>query len=299
MPLAPSSLITLGTGGGPVLNPVRSQPAFVLMNETRPVLIDCGEGAMSQLKRAGIEFREVGEIFLTHHHFDHIGSLFTCLGLNMMTMRRTPLAIHGPRGTARILEGLLSACDVPQEQGFGVAGQTMPHPRDFVLVREMSPGDVVRLGTMTVTACENTHYRPEAAFGAEGPVSLSFRFDMPERSIVVTGDTGECLSLERLARGADLMIGEMMDLELTMGRVRANNPQVPDVQIDRIRQHLASHHLSPEQLGDLAARAGVAHVVAVHFPPGVATPETAGGYVERIAARFTGRVEIGQDLAVY
>ena len=296
---APGSLTLLGTAGGPMQNPDRSQPAFLLMNGARPVLIDCGEGAMRQLVRAGIEFRAVAEIFLTHHHFDHIGSLFACLGVNMMTMRRDPLTIYGPPGTARIVEGLFAACDVPQAIGFGVPGQSMPHPREFVRVIEVQPGDRLTLGEMVVTACENTHYRAEDQFGTEGPVSLSYRFDLPGRSIVLTGDTGECRALEALARGADLLIGEMMDLDFTMARVRARNPDTPEAQIDRIRQHLSQHHLSPEELGDLAARAGVGQVVAVHFPPAVATPATAPGYAARIAARFGGRVSIGADLETY
>lgn len=295
----PGSLTLLGTAGGPMQNPDRSQPAFLLMNGARPVLIDCGEGAMRQLVRAGVEFRAVAEIFLTHHHFDHIGSLFACLGVNMMTMRRDPLVIHGPPGTARILDGLFAACDVPQAIGFGVPGQSMPHPREFVRVVEVRPGDRLTLDEMVVTACENTHYRGEEAFGSEGPVSLSYRFDLPGRGIVVTGDTGECRALEALAQGADLMIGEMMDLDFTMARVRARNRDVPEAQIDRIRQHLSQHHLSPEQLGDLARRAGVGQVVAVHFPPGVATPQTAPAYADRIAARFGGPVSIGGDLDSY
>lgn len=294
-----ASLTTLGTAGGPVQNPDRAQPAFLLMNGARPVLIDCGEGAMRQLARAGVQFRDVGEIFLTHHHFDHIGSLFACLGVNMMTMRRDPLVIHGPPGTARIVEGLLAACDVPQAIGFGIAGQTMPHPREFVRVVEIRPGDRLTLGEMVVTACENTHYRAEAQFGTEGPVSLSYRFDLPGRSLVVTGDTGECRALQGLAQGADLLIVEMMDLDLTLSRVRASNPAMPAAGIDRIRQHLSQHHLSPEELGDLAARAGVGQVVAVHFPPGVATPASAPDYAARIAARFGGGVRIGVDLETY
>lgn len=296
---APGTLTTLGTAGGPMQNPDRSQPAFLLMNGPRPVLIDCGEGAMRQLVRAGVEFRAVAEIFLTHHHFDHIGSLFACLGVNMMTMRRDPLTIYGPPGTARIVEGLFTACDVPQAIGFGVPGQSMPHPREFVRVVEIHPGERLTLGEMTVTACENTHYRAEDQFGTEGPVSLSYRFDLPGRSIVLTGDTGECQALEALAQGADLLIGEMMDLDFTMARVRARNPEMPEAGIDRIRQHLSQHHLSPEELGDLAARAGVGQVVAVHFPPAVATPATAPGYAARIAARFGGEVRIGADLETY
>jgi ribonuclease BN (tRNA processing enzyme) len=296
---APSTLTALGTGGGPMQNPLRAQPAFVLMNGATPALIDCGEGTMGQLRRAGVELADVADIFLTHHHFDHIGSLFACLGLNMMTMRRARLTIHGPAGTARILDGLFAACDLPQAMGFGVPGQVMPHPRDHVTLHELQPGETVTLGAITVRTCENTHLRPEADFGTPGPVSLSYRFDLPGRSLVVTGDTGECRALVDPARGADLMIGETADLDVTMQRIRARNPQIPEAQIDRIRQHLAGHHLSPEQLGDLAAQAGVARLVAVHFAPGVAIPDTAPAYAARIAARFGGRVEIGADLVSY
>lgn len=83
-----SSVITLGTAGGPVQNPERAQPAHVIMHGEAPILVDCGEAAMGQLRRAGIEFCDVHHVFLTHHHFDHIGSLFACFGLNMMTQRR-------------------------------------------------------------------------------------------------------------------------------------------------------------------------------------------------------------------
>lgn len=296
---APYSFTILGTGGGPMLNPLGWQPAHLVMNGESPVLVDCGEGAMGQLRRAGIDFRAVDQIFLTHHHFDHIGSLFACLGLNMMVQRKTPLTIYGPPGTRAVVDGLIAACDVPQAIGFGVKGQTLPHPRDFVEVVELTGGARVELGEMVVTACENTHYRPESELGTPGPVSLSLRFDLPGRGIVFTGDTGPCAAVEELAQGVDLLVSEMMDLDMTMGRVRAANPQMPEEAIAKIRAHLSGHHLSPEDVGDLAARVGAAHVVATHFALGCATPETAGDYAARIAARFGGRVSIGRDLGSY
>jgi len=296
---APSSVITLGTAGGPMQNPQRAQPAHVLMNGDAPILIDCGEGAMGQLKRAGIEYRDVHHIFLTHHHFDHIGSLYACLGLNMMTQRREPLRIYGPAGTRSIVEGLCAACDVPNAIGFGVPGQQLPHPRDFVDVTEIAPGDEITLGDMKMTCCENTHYRTEDQFGQEGYVSLSLRFDLPDRSVVFTGDTGPCEALVTLAQGADLIVGEMMDLDITMARVKAMNPQMPDERIEMIKSHLSHHHINAEDLANLAQSAGAKQVVAVHFPPGIATPDTAQGYVDRVGAIFDGTFSIGHDLAAY
>jgi len=110
--VSPNSVIALGTAGGPVANPLRAQPAHVVMNGDAPILIDCGEGAMGRSKGAGIEYRDVHHLFLTHHHFDHIGSLFACLGLNMMTQRQKPLTIYGPPGTKKssMRLALLATC---------------------------------------------------------------------------------------------------------------------------------------------------------------------------------------------
>lgn len=296
---SPSSVITLGTAGGPMQNPQRAQPSHALMHGQLPILIDCGEGAMGQLKRAGIEYRDVHHIFLTHHHFDHIGSLYACLGLNMMTQRTTPLNIYGPPGTQSIVEGLCSACDVPRDIGFGVPGQKLPHPRDFVKVTEISPDMEIDIEGMKVTCCENTHYRSEEEFGTEGYLSLSLRFDLVDRCVVFTGDTGPCKALEKLAHSADLIVGEMMDLDVTMGRIRKMNPQMPEEKIRMVESHLSSHHINAEQLAHIAAAANAKEVVAVHFPPGIATPDTAAGYEARVSAVFSGKFSIGQDLAVY
>ena len=85
-----TNFITLGTAGGPVPKLHRAAPAHAITYGDRVILIDCGEGAMQQLMRAGIDFRRIDKVILSHHHFDHIGSLFTCLGINMMLQRKQP-----------------------------------------------------------------------------------------------------------------------------------------------------------------------------------------------------------------
>ena len=41
--------------------------------------------------------------------------------------------------------------------------------------------------------------------------SLSFRFDLPGRSIVYTGDTGPSAAVETLAKGADLLVSNFVE----------------------------------------------------------------------------------------
>ena len=261
--------------------------------------MDCGEGAFQQLRRAGFDLGSVRELFITHHHFDHIGSLFACLGLNMMTHRNQPMNVYGPPGTNEILHHLIAACDISQAIGFGVPGQTLPHPRDFIVSREVRPGDAVEVDGVRVSCCENTHYRAEEHFGTEGPISLSYRFDAPDRSMVFTGDTGPCKALEDLAKGADLLVGELIDADIVVNRLRSQNPEMSEQTLQEMQQHFTEHHLTPEDLGELASRTGVRKVVATHIPFITKSAEEDDKYIQRIATKFSGSVAISEDLAEY
>lgn len=294
-----TKFITLGTAGGPTPKPHRMPPAHAVAYDGGTILVDCGEGAFQQLRRAGFDPKQVHELFITHHHFDHIGSLFACLGLNMMMHRDKPMNIYGPPGTSEILEHLIAACDIPQATGYGVPGQTLPHPRDFIVSRDIQPGDVFDIDGTRISCCENTHYRSEDQFGNKGPVSLSYRFDMPDRSMVFTGDTGPCRALEDLAKGADLLVGELIDADIVVNHLRARNPDMSDKALQQMSQHFTEHHLTPEDLGELASRAGVKQLVAVHIPFHTKSAGEDAKYVKRISAKFSGSVTISEDLAEY
>lgn len=294
-----TKFITLGTAGGPTPKPHRMPPAHAISYDGGTILVDCGEGAFQQLTRAGFDLRKVRDLFITHHHFDHIGSLFAGLGLNMMMHRDQPLNIYGPPGTCEILSHLITACDIPQAIGFGVPGQALPHPRDFIISRDIQPGDVANIDNVRVSCCENTHYRSEDQFGQEGPVSLSYRFDAPDRSMVFTGDTGPCLALEHLSMGANLLVGELIDADIVVNRLRAKDPNMSEYALQKMRQHFTEHHLTPEDLGELASRAGVEQVVATHIPFLTKSSSEDAKYASRISAKFSGNVTISEDLAVY
>lgn len=294
-----TTFTTLGTAGGPVPKLNRAQPAHLISRGDRRILIDCGEGAMDQVQRSGTDFRQVRHIFITHHHFDHIGSLFACLGKLMMMQSKEPLKIYGPIGTRRIIDALNTACDVTWEIGLGFPGQKGVHPRDFVQVQELTPGDEVEIDDIRFTCCENTHFRSEDAFGQDGPVSLSYRIDAPDRSFVFTGDTGPCAALEKLAKGVDVLVGELMDIEGTMERTRLQNPNMPTDRIDLMARHMAEHHLVAADLGSLAALAKVGHVVAVHIPLDTINAVTAPSYVAQIASKFDGEITIANDFDVF
>jgi len=64
-------LITLGTVAGPPPRPHRAQSSNLLIVNGTLYVIDAGDGAARRVAKAGFNVRDVGTIFITHHHDDH------------------------------------------------------------------------------------------------------------------------------------------------------------------------------------------------------------------------------------
>ncbi|MBT0669209.1 MBL fold metallo-hydrolase [Novosphingobium profundi] len=289
--------ITLGTMGGPIPSAERSQPANLLLRGPAAFLVDCGDGAVERLTGAHVRLEQVRGVVLSHLHFDHTAGLAAVLGLRFQTNVTQPLTIYGPPGTKALVAGLLAAMEPAVEAGYGLPGARTILPGDSVSVVELSDGATFRLGDIAVTARQNTHYSFQPGSAADARFkSLAFRFEAPGRTIVYTGDTGPSPAVEELAKGADLLVSEMIDVARTLANVQANTPNASADALTGIEEHLARHHLTPEQVGHLAQRAGVRALVVTHV---VAPRASAGdrlGYLGRISRIYPGPTVIANDL---
>lgn len=68
--------------------------AQVLFLRGKAFMIDCGEGAQLQLRRAGINFNKIGDIFISHLHGDHCFGLIGLISTMSLLGRTAPLRIH-------------------------------------------------------------------------------------------------------------------------------------------------------------------------------------------------------------
>src|SRR6478672_6100429 len=91
-----SRLILLGTKGGPTPSRFRAPASNLLIVDGAPFVIDCPDGVSERLVRAGVALDALTDIFITHHHSDHVAGLGALLNLAWGSGLRTPVTVYGP-----------------------------------------------------------------------------------------------------------------------------------------------------------------------------------------------------------
>jgi ribonuclease BN (tRNA processing enzyme) len=147
-----------------------------------------------------------------------------------------------------------------------------------------------------VTAIANTHFEFHKGAAAGKHKSYSYRFETPGRVVVFTGDTGPNEALTELAKGADLLVSEANSIEERMGDLlKSGQWQVMSAEEqERIKRQMTAGHLSTDDVGIMAARAGVKTVVLTHLTSKPDDDYTA--WANDVKKHFSGEVFIAKDL---
>ncbi len=164
-----------------------------------------------------------------------------------------------------------------------VEDEGLPDPRKLILAHEVGkPGVVLQNDEVKVSAGRVRHPLVRQAY--------AYRLDAKDRSVVISGDTTYAPELAEFAKGADVLVHEVMYLPGIEALVR----RLPNA--TRLRKHLLASHTVPEDVGKIAARAGVKTLVLSHFVPGDDPSITDEQWAEGVRKHFSGRVIVGKDL---
>jgi ribonuclease BN (tRNA processing enzyme) len=280
--LQKTRLILLGTGGGPrIVKGGRSKSATLIVVKGVPYVVDCGEGVAQQLTEAGVQLSALRHVLITHHHSDHdldFGNLIYdawVSGLNM------PIDAYGPPPIQAMLDAYwqLNKFDIDTR----IADEGRPDLLRMVNVHEFTqPGIVLQNADVKVTAARVRHPPITDAY--------AYRFDAADRSIVISGDTTYSPELIELAKGADVLVHEVMDragIETIIGRL-------PNA--TTMREHLMASHTLVEDVGKVAAAAGVKTLVLSHLVPADDKSITDAMWTTGARKYFRGQIVVGRDL---
>jgi ribonuclease BN (tRNA processing enzyme) len=281
--LGPNRLVLLGTKGGPSL-PLgygQSPSANLIVYDNVPYVIDTGYGVSFKLVAAKFPMPSLRYLFITHHHSDHNAEFGLLLNNAWAMGLRTPVDAYGPAGLKRLADGFWGAYRFDIETRMADEGR--PDLRKLVVAHEFDkPGLVM----------QNDDVRVSCALVRHPPITqaYAYRFDAKDRSIVISGDTAYAPELAEFAKGADVLVHEIMHL----GGLEALLKRVPNAAT--LREHLLASHTLPEDVGRVAAAAGVKTLVLSHFVPGDDPSITDEMWAEGVRKHYAGRIVVGKDL---
>lgn len=296
--VAPAAqFVTLGTGGGPVVQAKRSQPANAVLVGDAVYLFDTGDGTQRQMAAAGLPLGEVRAVFLSHHHLDHVGGLGPIL-VNRWIFGLAPIPVFGPPGTAEMTRGIVVAAQPTERAPLAIGGGPVRPIAATVTATDLparlaAPREVYRDANIRVLAVTVDHYHEADGRVSAAASSYAYRIEAGGRVFVFSGDTGPSASLEVLAKGADILISEVMDrsaISAALGRMA-----LPARARAAFLLHMDLDHLTPPQVGAIARRAGVKSVVLTHLVPGRDEETGTAGYTAGMAREFTGPVTVARD----
>lgn len=289
----------LGTGGTQPL-PERALAALAVSVGGGTVLLDCGEGTQTALRRWGISAYRLHTVLLTHYHGDHILGLPGLLQTLSSLGRTAPLTVVGPAGLEAVAAPMAAlAGPLPFAVHWRQAGQE-PFVAGPLTVTPFPLEHRVPCCGYALTLPRAGRFDPGRARAAGIPVALWSRLQAgqtvegftpdqvlgpPRRGlkVVYATDTRPCPAVTEAAREADL---------LCMDATYAD-----DADLDKAKLY---GHATCRETGALAAEAGVRRLWLTHYSaavtdlaPGLAAAQRA--YPDAVAGTDGMRQELDFD----
>ena len=275
-----TKVVLLGTGT-PRPFPDRSGPATAIVVGDQAYLVDFGPGVVRRAAAAAaqgtaaLEPTNLSVAFLTHLHSDHTAG-YPDLILTPWVMGRNELTVYGPEGTEEMTEHVLRAW----QRDIEIRRKGMERRAALVVrAHDVGPGVVYKDDTVSVKAFRVAHGEWAQAFG--------YRFDTPDRTIVISGDTSPSSEVVANCQSCDVLIHEVYSPS-SVGSM----PDWPTVR--------AQYHTSTDQLAQIANRTKPGLLIVYHTsgrgPDGRINDEQ---LLHEIQKTYRGNVVIGHDLEVY
>jgi ribonuclease Z len=262
-------MVTLCGTSGPLPIPGRAKACVAIQAAGNLYLVDVGPESVENLLTWRLPLANAKAVFITHFHSDHIGDLGEFNMQSWVAGRQAALPVIGPKGIEEVVAGFNRAYakdheyrNAHHEHGAvrlpiaaGVmkpTAVTLPKPDPLgVATRE-----VWSLDGLIVTAIAVEHSPAAPAF--------AYRFDYKGRSVVVSGDTRSFPPLAQSARGADVLIHEAQNEDMTHA-LAGSLEAAGQARLAAIMTNTVTYHTTPVQAAELARDAQVKTLVLTHL----------------------------------
>lgn len=280
--------------GSPLPDPNRAGPCNVIIAGKAIFVVDIGESGARNLNLMGIG-ADVDALLLTHFHSDHIDGMGPLLLGHWVAGAQSPLPVYAPQGVEEIVDGFNAVYGNDARYRIAHHGEKILTPsgkgaiaKPFIMSGESQI--ILKNKNLTITAFAVDHKPVKPAIG--------YRFDYRGRSVVISGDTVKSASLERAAKGADILIHEALQPEM----VKTMQSAFKEKEIDNMANIMADildYHASPEEAAQSAKAAGVKQLVFSHIVPVVPSRYLYPVFLGDAAKYYDGPIIMGEDGMIF
>lgn len=280
---AQTRVIILGTGT-PVPDAERAGPGVAVVVNGEAYAFDAGGGMAQRAIEASRKYgipglipQEIDHLFITHLHSDHIHDVSELASARWWS-RPGRLNIYGPRGTAQYMEFMNSASAIEADiRAVGTPDELIVDREGFrAKVTEIRDGLVFENADIRVTAFTVPHGDIKPAFG--------YKVTTADKTIVISGDTAYSETVAEQAKGADILIHEVISGDRL------------STQSEFWQLYHGSSHTTASELAQVAkaARPGLLVLYHILFLGG-----TAEEIVAEVKRGYDGEVVMASDLDIF
>lgn len=248
----------------------RNHFSIWLNHEGENILIDCGEGTQRQMRRAKLNPCRVNRILITHIHADHILGLVGLLKTMDLSGYNKTLYLYGPKGFKKFIDKLFSTFDISPEydielqevvgsgkffesEDYYLEAKSMVHgvpcnAYNFVLKgkNRIDRAKLKKSGLSSGPVLKEIKDGKDIVFEGKKYKAKDLTYKEEDKKISFVIDTKDNEKIAPFVKNSDLFISECAfekDLE------------------DKAKEH---KHMTTEQVGNIAKKAGVKKLVLVH-----------------------------------
>jgi ribonuclease BN (tRNA processing enzyme) len=263
---------TIIGSGSPDINPERSGPSVLISNNNDKILIDMGEGTQSQLNELDIKLKTISTLLLTHHHIDHNEELMPIF--SKLLLGGNNFFIAGPPGTENFITTTKQLYSEDLEYRLLKSERTLKQVSENYQVKDYKGGENFTSSNIKISTTQVEHTIH----------TIAYRFDVEDKSIVVSGDFSYSPSLIELAKNADILIADSGAL-IKIGQ---------NISIEKFSQNNKQEkaHASFIEVAQIAEDANVKTLILTHLPNEDIDEER---NLEEMAKIFSGEIIFAYD----